>query len=296
MVFSDTSVFEQSSGLMSRLRSLLPIISGLGMLCLIIALARPQFTEVSEKRKAEGIDIMLVMDVSVSMLAQDFQPNRLEVAKQMATEFVNKREFDRIGLVLFSGEAFTQSPLTTDHRVVNEYLEMAQPGTVSNGTAIGMGLATAVNRLKDGKGDSKVVILLTDGMNNAGYIQPQMASDVAKEIGVRVYTIGAGSNGKAYSPIGQRGDGSFEFGMTRVQIDEALLQRMATSTGGRYYRATNEEALREVYEEIDELEKVEIEVEQLTKIKELYRPWLLIGSGLILLVALLQMTFFRQIP
>ncbi len=216
-----------------------PILRALTVICLIIALARPQLSLKEEKEKAEGIDIFLVMDLSSSMLAKDFQPDRLEVSKEVASGFVDMRNHDRIGLVVFSGEAYTQSPLTTDHLILKDLLGELKCGILQDGTAIGMGLATAVNRIKDSKAKSKVIILLTDGENNAGYIQPQTASEIAREYKTKVYTIGVGSTGDALAPVRQRADGQFIFGLTRVKIDEKLLTEIAEMTGGKYFLATS---------------------------------------------------------
>lgn len=262
----------------------------------IVALARPvrEFSE--ETVKGEGIDIFLVMDVSSSMLARDFDPDRLTVSKQVATDFVRHRTYDRIGLAVFAAESYTQCPLTHDHNVLINYLQGLECGVLEDGTAIGMGLAAAVNRLKDSDAKSKVVVLLTDGVNNAGYIRPSTAADVAQEFGIRVYTIGVGSYGQAISPVRRRGDGQYIFGLTTVEIDEELLQSISAQTGGKYYRATSKERLQRVYEEIDRLEKTQVEVTIKKEYKELYY-WPLI-AGMILLAALYlaRATFLRTIP
>jgi len=256
------------STIKSTLRRYLPLLRALALVALVIALARPRQTLKEEDIKAEGIDICLVMDLSSSMLAQDFKPDRLEVSKRVASDFVSKREHDRIGLSVFSGEAFTQCPLTTDHRVVKEFLAGLRCGLLEDGTAIGMGLATAVNRLKESESKSKVVILLTDGVNNAGYIKPLTASEIAREFDVKVYTIGVGSTGDALTPVSRRSDGKYIFGLARVEIDEELLAEIATMTGGKYFRATSAESLERIYAEIDQLEKTEIEVTTLKRYNE----------------------------
>ncbi len=243
--------------------------------CLIFAMARPQKMLQEENIKAEGIDIMLVMDLSSSMLAQDFKPDRLSVSKEMAVEFVKKRRFDRIGLVVFSGEAFTQCPLTTDHQVLTDFLKNLQCGMLEDGTAIGMGLATGVNRLKDSDSKSKILILLTDGVNNAGYIRPEAAAEIAKNFGLKIYTIGTGSVGTALTPIGRRrNDGVYIFGMAEVEIDEPLLTRIAAETGGKYFRATSKKELENIYSEIDALEKTKIETTSFRRYSEKFRPFL----------------------
>ena len=284
------------ASLRGRLRALLPTFRLVAFILLVLAMARPRKLFQEEEVKAEGIDIMLVMDLSSSMLARDFEPDRLEVCKRVATEFVDKREYDRIGLAVFAGEAFTQCPLTTDHRVVKDFLSSLQCGMLDDGTAIGMGLATAVNRLKDSPSKSKVVILLTDGVNNAGYIKPETAAEIAREFQIKTYTIGIGSSGDALTPVSRRSDGRYVFGLARVEIDEPLLQDIAQMTGGRYFRALTVEGLEAVYEEIDELEKTEIDVTVFKRYEELFYPFLLAGLVLLLLEMLLRYTLFRAIP
>ena len=216
-----------------RLSALLPILRAFAFTLLVIAIARPQETLKEEEIKAEGIDIVLVMDLSSSMLAQDFKPDRLEVSKRVAAEFVSKREFDRIGLAVFAGESFTQCPLTTDHSIVKEFMASLKCGILEDGTAIGMGLATAVNRLKDSESKSKVVILLTDGVNNAGYVKPITAAEIAREFDVKVYTIGVGSSGEAPTPVSRRSAGRYIFGVARVEIDEQL-DKVRDASSDRY--------------------------------------------------------------
>ncbi len=274
---------------------LLPLLRGLGLVCLVLALARPQRSLQAQDIKAEGIDIVLSLDLSSSMLAQDFRPDRLKASQKVAIDFVERREFDRIGLVVFSGEAFTQCPLTTDHEVVNHFLEQLQCGQLEDGTAIGMGLATAVNRLKDSKAKSKIVILLTDGVNNAGYIEPNTAAQLAKEFGIKVYTIGVGSTGQAYAPIGRRGDGEYVFGFVPVEIDENLMMQIAQQTGGRYFRATDEKSLQKIYSEIDQLEKTEMDVTTIQRHLDLYPFWLKCALVLLLLEWLLRFTLLRSL-
>ncbi len=284
------------STIRSTLRRYLPLLRALALAALVIALARPRQTLKEEDIKAEGIDICLVMDLSSSMLAQDFKPDRLEVSKRVASDFVSKREHDRIGLSVFSGEAFTQCPLTTDHRVVKEFLASLRCGMLEDGTAIGMGLATAVNRLKESESKSKVVILLTDGVNNAGYIKPITASEIAREFEVKVYTIGVGSTGDALTPVSRRSDGKYIFGLARVEIDEELLAEIATMTGGKYFRATSAESLERIYAEIDQLEKTEIEVTTLKRYSEEFHHFALWGLILLVIELFLRYTVFKTIP
>lgn len=277
----------------------LPYLPWLFLLALafcILAMARPQLALKEETINAEGIDIILALDLSSSMLARDFQPDRLEVSKKVAAEFVDKRPDDRIGVVVFSGESFTQCPLTSDHRIVKRFLSQLECGFLEEGTAIGMGLATAVNRIKDSDAKSKVVILLTDGDNNTGYIKPLTAAEIAREIKVTVYTIGVGSKGKALTPQGKRSDGSYVFDYARVMINEELLQRIAEITGGQYFRATSEASLEEVYNQIDQLEKTEREVTAYKRYSDEFTKFLSIGLVLLFLHLLLTLTIFRTYP
>ncbi|MEM8526305.1 MAG: VWA domain-containing protein [Bacteroidota bacterium] len=293
---SSLKALEATPSLRGRLRSLLPILRALAFASLVIAMARPQSVLQQEEVKAEGIDIMLVMDLSSSMLAQDFKPDRLEVSKAVASEFVRKREYDRMGLVVFAGEAFTQCPLTTDHKILQEFLASLECGMLEDGTAIGMGLASAVNRLKESEADSKVVILLTDGDNNAGYIQPITAAEIAQEFDVRVYTIGVGTMGSAYAPVGRLPGNRYRFGLVTVKIDEALLRQISSMTGGKYFRATTNEALQEIYDEIDELEKTEIEVTTIKRYSEKYHIFVFWGLLFLLLEVILRYSVLRAIP
>ncbi len=286
----------EGRSLRGRLRGVLPLLRALAFTGLVIALARPQEVMQEEEVKAEGIDIFLAMDLSSSMLAQDFTPDRLEVSKRVAAQFVDKRAYDRIGLAVFAGEAFTQCPLTTDHRIVKEFLSNLECGILEDGTAIGMGLATAVNRLKDSDSRSKVVILLTDGVNNAGYVKPLTAAEIAKEFGIRVYTIGVGSTGDALTPVSRRSDGRYIFGLARVEIDEDLLRQIAEMTRGTYFRATSAESLEQIYDEIDQLEKTEIDVTVIKRYGEEFHRFALLALILVVLELLLRYTVFRTIP
>ncbi len=268
-------------------------IAALGLL--IVAMARPQSTNRWQKVTSEGIDIVMCMDVSGSMRAMDFKPNRLESAKDVGIEFVNSREQDRFGLVIFAGESFTQCPLTTDRAVVTNFMNELDFGLVEDGTAIGMGLATSVNRLKESRAKSKVVILLTDGVNNQGEIGPVTAAELAANFGIRVYTIGVGSKGTAPFPLQDR------FGRTivrkmEVEIDEDVLRKIAVLTGGKYFRATDTEKLRAVYEEIDQMEKTQMDVKQFSKLNDEYFPWVVGALLLFTLEIVMRFTLFRTLP
>lgn len=282
--------------LRSSLVPFMPLLRALAFAAFVLALARPQQTLKEEQVNAEGIDIMMIMDLSSSMLAQDFTPDRLSVSKKVAKEFVDKRKYDRIGLVVFAGESFTQCPLTTDHRVVKDFLDNLQCGLLEDGTAIGMGLASAVNRLKDSASKSKVVILLTDGVNNAGYIKPMTAAEIAEEFEVKVYSVGVGSMGQARSPIRRTSSGQYMFGMARVEIDEELLNEISNMTGGKYYRATTAESLEAIYAQIDMLEKTEIEVNTYKRYSEEFRRFMIWGFGFLLLEIILRLTLLRTLP
>ncbi|RLD22147.1 MAG: aerotolerance regulator BatA [Bacteroidetes bacterium] len=288
--------FATHRGLRTRIYPVLNVMRYLGLGLLIVAMARPQLTLKEEIVKAEGIDIFLVMDLSSSMLARDFDPDRLQVSKRVAVEFVDKRPHDRIGLAVFAGESFTQCPLTSDHRVIKDFLTTLECGILEDGTAIGMGLAAAVNRLTHSKAESKVIILLTDGVNNAGYINPMTAAEIAKEYAVKVYTVGVGTRGDALAPMRRRDDGRYIFGMATVEIDENLLRQIASSTGGQYFRATSAESLEKIYAEIDLLEKTEMDVTAFKRYSEEYIPWLLWGFGLLGAVVLMDWTVFRKLP
>jgi len=268
----------------------------IAIILIIYAMARPQREHSEEIVKGEGIDIFLVMDLSSSMLARDFDPDRLSVSKQVAIDFITHRTYDRIGLTVFAAESYTQCPLTHDHQVLIDYLRDLECGQLEDGTAIGMGLAAAVNRLKDSDAKSKVVVLLTDGVNNAGYIRPATAAELAKEFNIKVYTIGVGSYGQALSPVRRNADGQYMFGLTNVEIDETLLKQIADETGGKYYRATSVEALQHVYDEIDQLEKTEVEITVYKRYQELYYWPLVFGFALLALLFIARSTFLRSLP
>lgn len=265
----------------------------------VTALARPQNTNEWSENNVEGIDIMLCMDVSTSMLAEDLKPNRIEAAKEVAIEFINGRPNDNIGLTIFAGESFTQCPMTTDHAVLLNLLnkmecDMAETGLIEDGTAIGMGIANAVSRLKDSKAKSKVVIMLTDGSNNRGEISPFTAADIAKSYGVRVYTIGVGTNGKARYPM--RVGGYTQYIQVPVEIDTKTLKQIATTTDGIFYRATNNKSLHEVYQEIDKLEKTKMMVNKYNSYSEEFFIFLLIAVVALALELLLRTTILNKLP
>jgi Ca-activated chloride channel family protein len=260
---------------------------------LIFVLARPQKTDKFQNSTTEGIDIILTLDISGSMLARDFKPDRLEASKNVATEFISGRPYDRIGLVVFSGESFTQCPLTTDHAVLINLMREIKSGMIEDGTALGNGLATAVNRIKDSKAKSKVIILLTDGVNNRGEIAPSTAADIAKTFGVRVYTIGVGTQGTAPYPV-QTVYG-MQFQDMPVEIDEALLKDIASKTGGKYFRATDNNKLIQVYSEIDKLEKSKIDVRQFQRKEEKFLLPSLIVLILLALEAFTRLTIYKNI-
>lgn len=264
----------------------------LGML--VIALARPQTSDSVEDMTSEGIDLVLAMDVSVSMLSKDFKPNRLEQSKDVAEDFIDQRPHDRIGIVAYEGEAFTQVPVTTDHVVVKNGINDLKTGMLEGGTAIGMGLATAVNRLRKSDAKSKVIILLTDGMNNAGQIEPIDAAQLAELNDIRIYTIGVGTIGKAYSPVAIIGN-EYKYDWVDVQIDEDVLMKIAEQTNGKYFRATNADKLARIYDEIDELEKTRFNVMKYQRKTETYFPFLLIAFSALLLEKALRFTLIRSI-
>jgi len=275
------------------LRHLLFALKMAALALLIVALARPQSSSTNSTSNIEGIDIVMAMDVSGSMLARDLKPDRLTAAKNVASDFVKGRPGDRMGLVIFSGETFTQVPLTTDHGVMLNMLAEMKNGLIDDGTAIGDGLATAISRLKDSEAISKVVILLTDGMNNAGSVDPYTAAEMAKLYGIRVYTIGVGSYGTAPYPV-QTPFGT-QMQQVKVEIDEKLLTSIANSTGGKYFRATNNQKLDEIYQEIDKLERSKIEVTEFRRLHEEFYPLVAWAIALLLLEFLLRKTIFRTL-
>ncbi|MBK6767178.1 MAG: VWA domain-containing protein [bacterium] len=289
-----THIQEMSKSWRVRLRHAPFFIRLIGLSLLIVALARPQLFDSESKRSIEGIDIVLCIDISTSMDAEDLKPDRLEAAKKVAAEFVRKREHDRIGIVPFAAESFTQVPLTTDHEVVLSLLSQIQMRMVEDGTAIGMALATSVNRLRESDAKSKVIILLTDGQNNRGEIDPLTSAQAAKALGVRVYAIGVGTRGMAPYPVetvfGKR------YQNVQVNIDEEMLTEITKETGGRYYRATDEKSLASIYEQIDQLERTKIQVEEYREVAEMFGPWLTSALLCLALEALLSLTILRKLP
>jgi Ca-activated chloride channel homolog len=286
--------FEKAgSTLRSYLRHVLFALRAAAITLLIIVLARPQTTDKFQNTTTEGIDIIMALDISGSMLARDFKPDRLEASKNVATEFISGRPYDRLGLVVFSGESFTQCPLTTDHAVLINLMRELQSGMIEDGTAIGNGLATAVNRIKDSEAKSKVIILLTDGVNNRGEIAPATAADIAKTYGIRVYTIGVGSQGMAPYPV--QTPYGIQYQNMPVEIDEPILKEIASKTGGRYFRATDNDKLIRVYAEIDKMEKSKIDVRQFTRKEEKYLFPAIIAFILLALEVLTRLTIYKNI-
>lgn len=263
---------------------------------IILAIARPQTVDISTRTKTnKGIDIVMAIDVSSSMLAQDLKPDRLTALKRVAGEFIEDRRSDRIGLVVYAGESYTKTPITSDKNIVKSSMrEINFQGLIEDGTAIGMGLATSVNRLKDSKAKSKIIILLTDGVNNSGFIDPKIATELAVEFGIKTYTIGLGSNGTALAPVGILPNGKFKYGLTKVEIDEALLKEIALKTGGIYFRATNNQKLEEIYQEINKLEKTEIEEFKYYNYEEKYRVLILLAIGFIIFEWIFRNTLFKS--
>jgi len=291
---ANTKGFAEQS-LIAKFKPLLYVLRLLALASLIVAMARPRNVEVSKKTKTtRGIDIVMAIDVSASMLAKDLRPNRLEALKGVATKFVNKRPNDRIGIVVYAGESFTQTPITSDKRIVINTIRKLRWGDLEGGTAIGMGLGSAVNRLKDSKAISKVIILLTDGVNNSGFVDPRTATELAKELDIKVYTIGLGTNGTAQFPVARDASGKLIFRMQPVEIDEELLKYIAKQTDGKYFRATDNEKLASIYDEINKLEKTEVEEFKYYNYQEKYRPLILLGGLLIVLELLLRLTLFRS--
>ena len=271
------------------------VLRALALTLIIVATARPQTVDVSTKTKTtRGIDIVMAIDVSASMLAKDLKPNRLEALKKVASKFINRRPNDRIGLVEYAGESYTRTPVTSDKGIILKSLRDIKYNTIiTGGTAIGMGLATAVNRLKESKAKSRIIILLTDGVNNSGFIDPQTASELAVEYDIKTYTIGLGSNGMALSPVAIN-NGKFQYSRIQVEIDEKLLKEIASETGGKYFRATNNKKLEDIYDEIDKLEKTEIEEFKYYNYEEKFRPLVLLALGLLVLEFLFRHTLLRS--
>ncbi len=288
--------FDTSKNWLAKLRPILFVIRLVVLSLIITAMARPRTVDESTRIKTtKGIDIVIAIDVSASMLARDLKPNRLEALKKVASRFIQARPNDRLGLVEYAGESYTKTPLTSDKNIVLSSLKSIKYNTtITGGTAIGMGLATSVNRLKESRAKGKVIILLTDGVNNSGFIDPKIASELAVEFGIKVYTIGLGSNGMALSPIGILPNGSFQYGNIQVEIDEDLLNQIAETTGGKYFRATSNTKLEEIYAEINKLEKTEIEETKYKSFNELFRPLILAALGLLLFELLLRYTVYKS--
>lgn len=287
--------FKGRSSILPKFKPVLLFLRLAALTLIIVAMARPRTVDVSTRSSStQGIDIMLAIDVSASMLARDLKPNRLDATKEVAIEFVKGRPADRLGLVLYAGESYTKTPVTSDKGIVMRALEeLEYDDMLENGTAIGSGLATSVNRLKDSEAKSKVIILLTDGVNNSGFIDPIVASELAVEYDIKTYTIGVGSNGTALSPVGILPNGRFQYGNVKVEIDEELLQQIAADTDGKYFRATDNEKLQEIYEEIDGLEKTEIEEFRYYNYDEKFRPFVLLAGALLLFEIILRYSLFR---
>lgn len=288
--------FRPTTSVLASLRSLLFVLRLLAIAALITALARPQTIDVSSKtKKTQGVDIVVAVDVSGSMLARDLKPNRIEATKRVASEFVKERINDRVGLVIYAAESYTKTPVTSDKGIIlNAIRDIRYDNVLQDGTAIGMGLATSVNRLKDSKAKSKVIILMTDGENNAGFLEPRTAAEIAKEYGIKVYTIGIGTNGMAETPYAYAPNGGFLYRMAEVKIDEKLMRDIATITGGRYYRATSNSKLNEIYDEINKLEKTDVEELKYYNYDEKYKSLVLLAGVLLLLEFLLRRTLFRS--
>ncbi|MBT4413009.1 MAG: VWA domain-containing protein [Polaribacter sp.] len=288
--------FKVKASILSKLKPILYVLRLLALAAIVVALARPRNVSVSKKTKTNrGIDIVMAIDVSASMLARDLKPNRLEALKKVAVNFVDRRPNDRIGIVVYAGESFTQTPITSDKAIVKRTISELKWGQLEGGTAIGMGLGSGVNRLKESKAKSKVIILLTDGVNNSGNIDPRTATELAKELGIKVYTIGIGTNGMADFPWSKDPrTGQLNFRKQQVEIDEDLLKEIASETKGKYFRATDNTSLKEIYNEIDKLEKTKIEEFKYYNYQEMYRSLVLLALGLLLLEFLLRNTLFKS--
>ena len=284
------------SSFLSKLKIILSVLRLLALAAIIIALARPRNVSVSKKTKSnKGIDIVMAIDVSASMLARDLKPNRLEALKKVAIDFIDRRPNDRIGIVVYAGESFTQTPITSDKGIIKRTISELKWGQLEGGTAIGMGLGSAVNRLKESTAKSKVIILLTDGVNNSGNIDPRTATELAKELGIKTYTIGIGTNGMADFPWSKDPrTGKLQFRKQQVEIDEVLIKEIASETEGKYFRATDNSSLKEIYDEIDTLEKTKIEEFKYYNYQEKYRFFVFLGIGFLLLEFILKNTLFKS--
>jgi Ca-activated chloride channel homolog len=293
---SSTAGFTGSKSFFVKVYPFLGVLRLLALTILIVAMARPRTVDVSNKTKTtKGIDIVMAIDVSGSMLAKDLKPNRMEALKKVASSFVDERPNDRIGLVVYASEAYTKTPVTSDKAIIQQAIESIKYDNVlQDGTGIGMGLATAVNRLKDSKAKSKVIILLTDGVNNAGFIEPETASDIAKQYGIKVYTVGIGTNGMAEFPYAIAPNGQFLFRMMQVEIDEQLMKNIARKTDGKYFRATSNSKLEAIYEAINKLETTEIQELKFYDYDEKFRPFVLLAGFFLLLEIGLRNTVYRS--
>lgn len=290
--------FKGSRTLLAKLKPLLFVMRMVALCAITIALARPRTLDLNTRTiTTQGIDIVIAMDVSASMLSLDLKPNRLEALKKVASEFVDDRTDDRIGLVVYAAESYTRTPVTSDHEIVKQAIRTTayDNAVLKDGTDIGIGLATAINRLKDSKAKSRVIILLTDGVNNTGSITPEMASDIAYKYDIKIYTIGVGTEGFAVQPTGDIFNGEFVFRNMPVKIDEALMKDIARKTGGKYFRATDNNSLKAIYDEINTLEKSEIKDNRYLNYTEMFRPFLLIGLALCLVEFILRKTLYRSI-
>lgn len=295
VTFSTTIAFKKTKSWSDALYHLLFVLRMIAIALIVVALARPQTHSENAKTKiTDGIDIVMAIDVSASMLSQDLKPNRFEALKKVASQFVKDRPNDRIGLVIYAGESYTKTPVTTDKSIILNALSEITYGQIEDGTAIGMGLATAVNRLKESKAKSRVIILLTDGVNNTGFIDPQTAAELAAEYGIKVYTVGIGTNGMALSPYALNADGSIIYRMQQVDIDEPLMKKIAQVTKGRYFRATNNQKLQQIYNEINQMETTKIEEFKYTEVDEKFRWWVLVAGFLLLLEFVLKHTLLRN--
>jgi len=294
--FSNSEAFKNSNNIYSILKASLRYLRMISLVLIITALARPQVIDTSTRVKTNsGVDIIMAIDVSASMLAKDLKPNRLDALKNVADEFIKNRVTDRIGLVEYAGESYTKTPLTTDKSITLRSLrEIKYNNIIEGGTAIGMGLATSVNRIKDSKAKSKVIILLTDGVNNAGFIDPITAAELAKEFQIKIYSIGLGTNGLALSPVGIDARGKFNYANIQVEIDEKLLTQISEMTGGKYFRATDNERLKEIYSDIDKLEKTEIEEFKYYSVDEKFRYFLVPAILLIVFELIMKLTILRS--
>ena len=295
VTFSTTIAFKKTKSWSDALYHLLFVLRMIAIALIVVALARPQTHSENAKTKiTDGIDIVMAIDVSASMLSQDLKPNRFEALKKVASQFVKDRPNDRIGLVIYAGESYTKTPVTTDKSIILNALSEITYGQIEDGTAIGMGLATAVNRLKESKAKSRVIILLTDGVNNTGFIDPQTAAELAAEYGIKVYTVGIGTNGMALSPYALNADGSIIYRMQQVDIEEPLMKKIAQVTKGRYFRATNNQKLQQIYDEINQMETTKIEEFKYTEVDEKFRWWVLVAGFLLLLEFVLKHTLLRN--